>query len=866
MRRALLFFIPLAILTASCSLGLEQTAGSENTQKEGTALIPGSMIVQFDELTAASIADGNTLTKATGAGISLEGLGIKSVERLFPDAGEWEERHRAAGLHRWYRIKYDPASQPVTKAADGFAALPGVLYVEPERRIRSTSYFNDPMAPEQWSLYNDGSLGPAYSAGCDLNILPVWSNFTTGSSNVIVAVIDEGVQLDHPDLAAACIPGGPQGSKSFVHGEGGYSFPGGDHGTHVAGVIGAVNDNGVGISGIAGGSNGKGGVRILSCAIFMEDPADPEKTIQGDSYNAMVWAADHGAVIANNSWGYVYDSEADAEKGSVGAMGPAIDYFIQYAGCDKEGNQLPDSPMKGGVVIFAAGNEGYRMAWPAAYDKVISVGALSGKFERAYYSNNGDWVDICAPGGDVKKGPMILSTITGGGYGNMQGTSMACPQVSGVAALIVSYFGGPGFTNEMLKERLLGGANPTKVPLYLKIGPLVDALGSMTYGGTIPPGQVDDVSLSTKSNFVTAEWEVTADPDDVAAFGFLVAASKDREVIEGADPRKLPSSVVKAVVETGTASVGERISTTLSGLDFDTDYFVTVTAFDYNGNYAEPSAVYDVHTEVNNPPVIATDYTGDFRLRPFETLYVSFSVSDPDGHAVSVVTETGSSALTFYDEEGGISARIVGKNAPQGRYSARITATDSFGATATRQIEYEILENHPPKVRKEMDNIMLGGSGESRVIDMSEYVADEDGESLAYTIATSVQNVVHLNPSGDRVTMTALGYGLTDVTITATDAAGATCQIVFKVLVRDSSRPVDIFPNPVKTTLTVLPGGSGELEYRLSNKAGAVVRSGKATVSPFEPLSLDLGDLAAGTYYLYLKGAGLNDTYTIVKI
>ena len=170
------------------------------------------------------------------------------------------------------------------------------------------------------------------------------------------------VQLDHPDLAAACIPGGPQGSKSFVHGEGGYSFPGGDHGTHVAGVIGAVNDNGVGISGIAGGSNGKGGVRILSCAIFMEDPADPEKTIQGDSYNAMVWAADHGAVIANNSWGYVYDSEADAEKGSVGAMGPAIDYFIQYAGCDKEGNQLPDSPMKGGVVIFAAGNEGYRMA------------------------------------------------------------------------------------------------------------------------------------------------------------------------------------------------------------------------------------------------------------------------------------------------------------------------------------------------------------------------------------------------------------------------------------------------------------------------------------------------------------------------
>ena len=111
-----------------------------------------------------------------------------------------------------------------------------------------------------------------------------------------------------------------------------------------------------------------------------------------------------------------------------------------------------------------------------------------------------------------------------------------------------------------------------------------------------------------------------------------------------------------------------------------------------------------------------------------------------------------------------------------------------------------------------------------------------------------------------------MGYGLATITITAADAKNATASQSFKVLVRDGSRPVDLFPNPVKTTLTVLPGDSGEVTYRLSNKAGAVVRSGKAALSPFDPLSLDMADLAAGTYYLYLKGAGLDDTYTIVKI
>ena len=139
-------------------------------------------------------------------------------------------------------------------------------------------------------------------------------------------------------------------------------------------------------------------------------------------------------------------------KGTPESLKAAVDYFEQYAGKDENGKQV--GPMDGGVVILAAGNE--NRDWSAnMYEKMISVGALAPDYYRAYYSCYGDWVDICAPGGDYKKGSQIVSTLPGNKYGKMQGTSMACPHVSGVAALIASKNGGPGFTNTQLKKLLL---------------------------------------------------------------------------------------------------------------------------------------------------------------------------------------------------------------------------------------------------------------------------------------------------------------------------------------------------------------------------------------------------------------------------
>lgn len=412
---------------------------------------------------------------------ALEALGIYSMERMFPDAGEFEARHRAAGLHRWYKISYD-RDVPRTKAGDELSALPGVDAVVFVPRKERRSIFNDPRLNEQWHYINDGSLGSSFRAGIDINVQPVWENYTGGTRDVIVAVIDEGVQADHPDLAGVVLSA-EEGSRNFMKGYSPTDLCEGDHGTHVAGIIAAINNNGIGVSGVAGGLSGFGGVRVMACNIFSDNE-------EGDAAAALVWAADHGAVIANNSWGYVATSEmmaaqsAEEFKNNESPLRSAIDYFIQNAGVDADGNQT--GPMKGGLVLFASGNEGFKHDSPAEYEPVVAVGAFGPDGKMPRYSNYGEWVDILAPGGSdsyLHYDEWILSTYAKGMYNFDSGTSMACPHVAGVAALLVSYFGGPGFTADDLKEALLYGAVPNVIDLQGRTvgGGKLDAAGSFSY-------------------------------------------------------------------------------------------------------------------------------------------------------------------------------------------------------------------------------------------------------------------------------------------------------------------------------------------------------------------------------------------------
>ena len=385
---------------------------------------------------------------------SLKAQGVVSMRRLFPYAGEYEERTRAAGLHRWYVLDYDP-DKPMTKAARGLVisgvneieycpkiSIVGdpvvVSYSEPDTKASSGSYpFNDPQLSSQWHYYNSGTVSSSVS-GCDINVLPVWrnySNYVKYAGDIIVGVVDGGIDYAHEDIKANMWRN-PDKSGDNAYGynfaSSSYNIHAEEHGTHVAGTIAAVNNNGKGVCGVAGGDSKKGvkGAKLMSCQIF-----DGDK--QGSATEAIKWSADHGAVISQNSWEYTDVTTAPSSLKS------AVDYFIKNAGCDKNGKQKSDSPMKGGIVIFAAGNEGQNFS-SSDYDGMVSVSAVGADYKRAYYTNYGSWCDVAAPGGDAKKGNQVLSTLPGNKYGKMQGTSMACPHVSGIAALILARYGGQG--------------------------------------------------------------------------------------------------------------------------------------------------------------------------------------------------------------------------------------------------------------------------------------------------------------------------------------------------------------------------------------------------------------------------------------
>jgi hypothetical protein len=305
-----------------------------------------------------------------------------------------------------------PPHVPAHKALGIYRANPRVKHAEPNYVVRRAVTPNDPQFRQQWHLYNTGqrylNSMPRGTVGADIGAPEAWA-LHTGSDQIIVAILDSGIDYLHPDLVSNVM-----GGWNFVSGD---DDPMDDdsssHGTHVAGIIGAVGNNGIGVSGV----NWK--VKLMSLKTL---GANGSGTV-ADAIEAIDYATRMGARVINASYGYPGDCKSVApsefERQAIERAGAAGVLFVAAAGnssCDND------------VTPF----------YPAGYplSNVVAVAATDAHDKLAPFSNYGATsVHIAAPGHPV------LSTLhrERGNYGFLSGTSMAAPMVSGAAALLMSY-------------------------------------------------------------------------------------------------------------------------------------------------------------------------------------------------------------------------------------------------------------------------------------------------------------------------------------------------------------------------------------------------------------------------------------------
>ncbi len=675
---ALLAAHKILLVLALC-IAMPVAAVAQAVEAENAEVSQHGLAIKFVGETMPSVLPGASGGLATSGVRSVDQLHVQhqvvSMERIFRPAGKHASRHAEWGLDRWYRVEFAPGAEVnVHDASDAYSSDPNIeiasldytkelhgtllgpatqqarrSYLENVTQEALRQHTKNNLFAEQWHFENTGQTGG--TTGADINLLEA-HRLQTGSSEVVVQVIDSGIQVDHPDLADALWvnpceeeDGTDTCGNGFVDDIHGYNFAddtasvsppvleneSSSHGTHVSGIIAARNNNEQGIRSVAGGDGSRrSGVRIMTGVTFGERI--------GGFAEAIVYGADNGAVISNNSWGYR----------TPGVVEPvildAIDYFVANAGYQEH------SPIRGGLFIASAGNANSGAEfYPAAHPAAISVGATDHDDQKASYSNFGSWVDIAAPGGERTSQP-IISTVheRHGTYGgpSWAGTSMAAPSVAGVAALIAS--AEPRLQAEQIRDRLTSTAVITDASD--KVGPRLDAYRGLIGHAHERPPPISELSVNPTDTAapgasVELSWSGVTAPDSVDISHYKVRYSKVGPIDEQAW-----RSATEIPVSIDHRSSGEEHSLTAEGLPFDSEIWFAVRTIDSAGQFSTVSRSPSIITP-GAPRLITASNRVEKRIATGDTLQYSMDLKNSGATALHVFSSTETIASPLSNSE-----------------------------------------------------------------------------------------------------------------------------------------------------------------------------------------------------------------------
>ena len=444
-----------------------------------------------------------------------------------------------------------------------------VAYAEPNYTLTASDFPaqpNDPLRGNLYGLHNVGQTGGTFDA--DIDAPEAWAAGYTGSSSVVVGIIDTGIDYTHPDLLDNIwtnpgeVPGNglDDDANGYIDDVHGYDFVGaGDsdprddngHGTHVAGTIGARGDNGVGVVGV------NWDVKLMAIKFLGANGGG----FTDDAIEAVNYAARMGVRITSNSWG-------------GGAFSQALYDAINTSG---------------GLFVAAAGNAGNsNLRYPAGYDldNIVSVAATDANDALATFSSyDPTWVDLAAPGVSV------YSTYAGNTYRSLNGTSMATPHVSGAAALVLA--ADPSLSTAALKAKLMNNVDPlaslagkTVTGGRLNVARAVGA-PDLAPTDTVAPAQATDLSASNPTpTTITLGFTATGDDGaDGTAYAYEIRFST-APITDANWSGATPISG-----EPGPGAPGTVQSFAVTGLLSSTAYYFALRVFDEAGNASPLSNV-----------------------------------------------------------------------------------------------------------------------------------------------------------------------------------------------------------------------------------------------------------------------------------